>query len=45
MLKALLEFDLMKFNKCFLKTFKEVELRISRSNLFHSLITDGEGVI
>ena len=42
MLKTLLEFGLMKFNKCFLKISKEVELRISRSSLFHSLITDGK---
>ena len=41
MLKTLLEFGLMKFNKCFLKISKEAELRISRSSLFHSLITDG----
>ena len=32
----------MKFNKCFLIISKEVELRISRSSLFHSLITDGK---
>ena len=32
----------MKFNKCFLKISKEAELRISRSSLFHSLITDGK---
>ena len=31
----------MKFSKCFLKISKEAELRISRSSLFHSLITDG----
>ena len=42
MLKTLLEFGLMKFNKCFLKISKEAELRISRSSLFHSLITDGK---
>ena len=34
MLKTLLEFSLMKFNKKFLKI---AELRISRSRLFHSL--------
>ena len=32
----------MKFNKCFLKISKEAELRISRSSLFHWLITDGK---
>ena len=32
----------MKFNKRFLKISKEAELRISRSSLFHSLITDGK---
>ena len=42
MLKTLLEFGLMKFNKCFLKISKEVKLWISRSSLFHSLITDGK---
>ena len=31
---------MMKFNKCFSKISKEAELRISRPNLFHSLITD-----
>ena len=31
----------MKFNKYFLKISKEAELQISRSSLFHSLITDG----
>ena len=30
----------MKFNKCFLKIFKEAELGISRSILFYSFITD-----
>ena len=40
MLKTLLEFGLMKFNNCILKISKEAELRISRSSLFHSLITD-----
>ena len=40
MLKTLLEFGLMKFNKCFLKISKEAELRISRSSLFQSHITD-----
>ena len=42
MLKTLLDFRQMKFNKCFLKISKEVELRISRSSLFHSLITNGK---
>ena len=42
MLKTFLEFDLIKFNKCFLKMSKEAELRISRSRLFHSFITDGK---
>ena len=42
MLNASLEFGLMKFNKCFLKTSKEAELRISRSSFFHSLTTDGK---
>ena len=32
----------MKFNKCFLKISKEVEVRISRSSLFYSRITDGK---
>ena len=32
----------MKFNKYFLKISEEAELRISRSSLFHSLITDGK---
>ena len=32
----------MKFNKCFLKIPQEAELRISRSSLFNSLITDGK---
>ena len=32
----------MKFNKYFLKISKEAELQISRSSLFHSLITDGK---
>ena len=41
-LKTLLAFGLMKFNKCFLKISKEAELRISRSSLFHSLINDGK---
>ena len=40
MSETLLEFGLIKFNKCFLKISKEVELQISRSGLFHSLITD-----
>ena len=34
-----LTFGLMKFNKSFLKISKEVKFRISRSRLFHSLIT------
>ena len=34
----------MKFNKCFLKISKEAELRISRSSLFHSLITEGKRI-
>ena len=42
MLKRLLEFGLIKFNKCFWKISKEADLRISRSSLFHSLITDGK---
>ena len=42
MLKTLLEVGLIKFIKCFLKISKEAELRISRSSLFHSLITDGK---
>ena len=42
MLKTQLEFSLMKFNKYFLKISKEAELQISRSSLFHSLITDGK---
>ena len=42
MLKTLLEFSLMKFNKRFLKISREAELRISRSSLFHPLITDGK---
>ena len=41
-LKTLLEFGLMKFNKCFLKISKEAELQISRSSLFHPLINDGK---
>ena len=32
----------MKFDKCFLKISREAELRISRSSLFHSFITDGK---
>ena len=32
----------MKFNKLFLKISKEAELQISKSSLFHSLITDGK---
>ena len=32
----------MKLNKCFLKISKKAELRISRSSLFHLLITDGK---
>ena len=42
MLKILLAFGLMKFNKCFLTISKDAELRISRSSLLHSLITDGK---
>ena len=42
MLKTLLEFGLMKFNKCYLKISKDAELQISRSSLLHSLITDGK---
>ena len=42
MLKTLLEFGLMKFDKCFSKVSKEVELQIPRSSLFHSRITDGK---
>ena len=42
MLKTLLNFGLMKLDKCFLKISKEAELRISRSSLFDSLITDGK---
>ena len=40
-LKTLLEFGLMKINKCFLKISKEAELLISRSNLFtHVLLIE-----
>ena len=42
MLNTLLEFGQMKYNKCFLKISKEAELRVSRSSLFHSLVTDGK---
>ena len=42
MLKTLLEFGLIKFNKCYLKISKDAELQISRSSLFHSIITDGK---
>ena len=45
MLKTLVEFGLMKFSKCFLKISKEAALRISRSRLFHSLITDEKNKI
>ena len=41
---GLLEFGLMKFNKCFLKISKEAEMRISRSGLFHSLTNEGKKV-
>ena len=44
MWKTLLEFGLMKFNKCFLKIFKEAELQISRSSLLQSLITYGKNL-
>ena len=42
MLKTLLDFVLIKFNKYFLKISKKAELQISRSRLFHSLITVGK---
>ena len=41
-LKALLEFRLIKFHKYFLKISKEADFRISRSSSFDSLITDGK---
>ena len=40
MLKTFLAFGLMKIDKCILKISKRAEFRISRSNLFDSLITD-----
>ena len=45
MLKTLLAFGLMKFNKCVLKISKEAESQISRSSLFHSLITDAKKIM
>ena len=42
MSRTLLEFGLIKFYRIFLKISKEAELRVSRSSLFHSLITDGK---
>ena len=42
MSRTLLEFGLIKFYRISLKISKEAELQISRSSLFHSLITDGE---